>query len=67
MGINSPATPSDNSETETNHQYPDRDWRNSSKPRNPEDDGVVRNWRRRADGTWEQVDLSRQLDQYLKR
>lgn len=33
-----------------------RDWRDPSKPRNPEDDVVVRGWRRRADGTFERVD-----------
>ncbi|MBW4635755.1 MAG: hypothetical protein KME30_28915 [Iphinoe sp. HA4291-MV1] len=34
----------------------DYDWRDLSKPRNPEDDVIVDGWRRRADGTFEKVD-----------
>ncbi|YAF99303.1 MAG: hypothetical protein AB3A66_29585 (plasmid) [Nodularia sp. CChRGM 3473] len=32
------------------------DWRDPSKPRNPEDDVIVDGWRRRADGTFEKVE-----------
>ncbi|MEA5505949.1 hypothetical protein VB735_23090 [Halotia wernerae UHCC 0503] len=31
------------------------DWRDPSKPRNPEDDVIVDGWQRRADGTFEKV------------
>lgn len=34
----------------------DYDWRDPSKPRNPEDDVIVDGWRRRADGTFEKID-----------
>ncbi len=34
----------------------DYDWRDSSKPRNPEDDVIVDGWRRRANGTFEKVE-----------
>ncbi|MDZ8240568.1 MAG: hypothetical protein RMZ69_26030 [Nostoc sp. ChiQUE01a] len=34
----------------------DYDWRDPSKPRNPEDDVIVDGWRRRADGTFEKVE-----------
>jgi len=34
----------------------DYDWRDPSKPRNPEDDAIVSGWRRRADGTFEKVE-----------
>lgn len=34
------------------------DWRDPSKPRNPEDDIIVNGWRRRADGTFEKVNES---------
>lgn len=32
------------------------DWRDPSKPRNPEDNVIVDGWRRRADGTFEKVE-----------
>ncbi|MBD2454847.1 hypothetical protein H6G80_12225 [Nostoc sp. FACHB-87] len=32
------------------------DWRDPSKPRNPEDDVIVDGWRRRADGTFEKIE-----------
>jgi hypothetical protein len=33
-----------------------RDWRDPSKPRNPEDDVPTKGWRRREDGTWEKIE-----------
>ncbi|MBE9213648.1 MAG: hypothetical protein HC836_15985 [Richelia sp. RM2_1_2] len=33
-----------------------RDWRDPSKPRDPEDDLIVDGWRRRADGTFEKIE-----------
>lgn len=38
----------------------DYDWRDPSKPRNPEDDVIVDGWRRLADGTFEKVDETEQ-------
>jgi hypothetical protein len=32
------------------------DWRDPTKPRNLEDDVIVDGWRRRADGTFEEVE-----------
>ncbi|BAZ13220.1 hypothetical protein NIES4071_50590 [Calothrix sp. NIES-4071] len=34
----------------------DYDWRDPSKPRNPEDDVIIDGWRRCADGTFEKVE-----------
>ncbi len=34
------------------------DWRDPTKPRNPEDNVIVDGWRRRADGTFEKVEES---------
>ncbi|WP_375495387.1 hypothetical protein [uncultured Nostoc sp.] len=34
----------------------DYDWRDPTKPRNPEDDVIVDGWRRRADGAFEKVE-----------
>ncbi|MCM0589502.1 MAG: hypothetical protein KA716_04285 [Gloeotrichia echinulata DEX184] len=34
----------------------DHDWRDPSKPRNPEDDVIVDGWRGRADGTFEKIE-----------
>ncbi len=34
----------------------DYDWRDPSKPRNPEDDEIVDGWRRCADGTFEKIE-----------
>ncbi|MBA3920199.1 MAG: hypothetical protein H0X31_00250 [Nostocaceae cyanobacterium] len=31
------------------------DWRDPTKPRNPEDDVIVDGWRRLADGTFEKI------------
>ncbi|GEM_PF-3112425 len=36
------------------------DWRDPSKPRNPEDDVIVDGWRRRDDGTFEKVGETKQ-------
>ena len=32
------------------------DWRDPSKPRNPEDDVIIDGWRRRKDGTFEKIE-----------
>lgn len=40
----------------------DYDWRDPSKPRNPEDDVIVDGWRRRADGTFEKVESEQNSD-----
>ena len=41
---------------ESSDKTVDYDWRDSSKPRNPEDDVIVDGWRRRADGTFEKIE-----------
>jgi hypothetical protein len=41
---------------ESSDKNVDYDWRDSSKPRNPEDDVIVDGWRRRADRTFEKVE-----------
>ncbi|MEH1835529.1 MAG: hypothetical protein V7L29_26615 [Nostoc sp.] len=41
---------------ESSDQTVDYDWRDSSKPCNPEDDVIVDGWRRRADGTFEKIE-----------
>lgn len=38
----------------------DYDWRDPSKPRNPEDDAIVDSWQRLADGTFEKVEEDKQ-------
>ncbi|MBD2492685.1 hypothetical protein [Aulosira sp. FACHB-615] len=43
-------------QTQPTEQVTNYDWRDPSKPRNPEDDGIVDGWRRRADGTFEKVE-----------
>lgn len=52
MTINQP----DNQKPDPVNGKNDYDWRNPTKPRNPEDDVIVDGWRRRADGTFEKVD-----------
>lgn len=43
-------------QTQSTEQVTNYDWRDPSKPRNPEDDVIVDGWRRRADGTFEKVE-----------
>ncbi|MEH1871088.1 hypothetical protein [Nostoc sp.] len=38
------------------------DWRDPSKPRNPEDNVIVDGWRRRADGTFEKVEDTKEKE-----
>lgn len=42
--------------SESSEKTVNYDWRDPSKPRNPEDDLIVDGWRRRADGTFEKVE-----------